>query len=117
MIIHLNGLSIYAYHGVIPQENLVGAEYLINISIKTDFSEASQYDKLEYTINYADIYEDIKKEMAIPSQLLEHVAYRIAQRLFKDFSMITEIKISINKKNPPMGGNCREVGIDTTYTR
>ena len=54
MYIHLKGLKIFAFHGVLPQENKVGAEYTLNLRLKTDFSQASQTDDLNYTINYAE---------------------------------------------------------------
>ena len=117
MKVHLNGLKIYAMHGVLDQENLVGAEYSINTSLTTDFSTAAKKDDLNGTINYAEVYHLIKEEMAIPSKLLEHVAYRISQRLFEHFPTVTEIELSINKQNPPMGAQCEEVGIDVTYSR
>ena len=85
MYIHLKGLKIFAFHGVLPQENKVGAEYTLNLRLKTDFSQASQTDDLNYTINYAEVFEAVKEEMKIPSQLLEHVIQRIAERLFHDF--------------------------------
>ena len=47
MYIHLNGLKLYAYHGVLPQENRVGAEYTLNLRLKTDFSHAAENDCLE----------------------------------------------------------------------
>lgn len=117
MYIHLNGLKIYAFHGVLPQENKVGAEYTLNLRIKTDFSRASQTDDLHYTINYADVFQAVKEEMSIPSKLLEHVIQRIAGRLFRDFSTITEIKIALFKQNPPMGAECQETGVESTYTK
>ena len=111
MHIHLKGLNIYAYHGVLPQENRVGAEYTINLQIKTDFSTAAKTDSLSGTINYAEIFDAVKQEMKIPSQLLEHVAYRIAHRLLHDFPAIEEIQIELYKQNPPMGADCKEVGV------
>ena len=71
MYIHLKGLKFFAFHGVLPQENKVGAEYTLNLRLKTDFSRASQTDDLNYTINYAEVFEAVKEEMKIPSQLLE----------------------------------------------
>lgn len=62
MYIHLNGVKIYAYHGVLPQENKVGAEYILNLTLKTDFSRASQMDDLTYTINYAEVFQAVKKK-------------------------------------------------------
>lgn len=117
MYIHLNGLKIYAFHGVLPQENKIGAEYTLNLRLKTDFSHASQTDELNATINYADVYQDVKEEMSIPSQLLEHVIRRIAERLFRDFPTISEIRIALFKQNPPMGAETRETGVEATFTQ
>lgn len=117
MYIHLNGLKLYAFHGVLPQENKIGAEYTLNLRLKTDFSRASQTDDLKYTLNYAEVFQAVKEEMQIPSKLLEHVVQRIAQRLFQDFPTLTEIKIALLKQNPPMGADCQETGVESTYTK
>lgn len=117
MYIHLKGLKIFAFHGALPQENKVGAEYTLNLRIRTDFRQASQTDDLTYTINYAEIFESVKEEMKTPSHLLEHVVQRIAGRLFHDFPQITEIQIALFKQNPPMGAECRETGVECIYTK
>lgn len=116
-IITLERLRIYAYHGVNPQERLVGAYFYIDLEVETDFSIAIQNDKLEYTISYADIYEIIKEEMATPSQLLEHVAGRIINKLFTSFPTIERIRISLSKENPPMGAECLQAGIKVEAIR
>lgn len=115
--IHLKGLKLYAYHGVLPQENKVGAQYTLNLRLKTDFSKAAQEDELEGTLNYAEVFQTVKKEMETPSRLLEHVVWRIAQRLLADFPTLTEVNLSLYKQNPPMGADCSEVGVEATYTR
>lgn len=116
MYIHLKGLKIYAFHGVLPQENRVGAEYTVNLRLKTDFSWAAQTDCLEGTINYAEVFEAVKQEMQISSQLLEHVAYRIANRLLHDFPAIEEVDVELYKQNPPMGADCEQVGISLSLS-
>lgn len=115
MNIILDGMKFYSFHGVMPQENTVGAEYKVSLDIETDFSIAAETDSLEGTINYAEIYEAVKHEMSIPSKLLEHLAYRISKRLFNDFPAIKSIGISIFKENPPMGADCKDVGIKVKY--
>jgi dihydroneopterin aldolase len=117
MHIHLKGLQLYAYHGVLPQERQTGSYFYINLSIKTDFSQASQTDNLEGTISYADIFEAVKSEMNTPSSLLEHVCERISKRLFNDFPTIEEINIELNKENPPMGACVKSVGISAHYLK
>ena len=117
MNIQLNGLRIFAYHGVLPQENRVGSMYTINLKLTTNFGEASKNDDLTHTINYAEVYQAVKSEMQQPSKLLEHVIYRISERLFLDFPTITTIKISLYKENPPMGAECKQVGVEACYIR
>lgn len=116
MYIHLKGLKLYAFHGVLPQENRVGAEYTVNLRLKTDFSRAAQTDSLEGTVNYAEVFEAVKQEMQISSQLLEHVAYRIANRLLHDFPAIEEVDVELYKQNPPMGADCEQVGISLSLS-
>lgn len=117
MYIRINGLKLFAYHGVLPQENKVGAEYTIDLRLRTDFARAAENDELEGTVSYAEVYRSVKDEMQIPSRLLEHVIYRIARRLFDDFSALTEVSICLYKQNPPMGADCSQVGVEATYTR
>ena len=117
MYIRLEGMKFYAYHGVLPQENLVGANYYIDLKLKTDFSHAAETDELEGTVNYADIHAAVKEEMRITSQLLEHVCQRIARRIFHGFPTIESIDISLFKENPPMGACAQRIGVEAHYIR
>lgn len=117
MYIRLEGLKIYAYHGVLPQENLVGAYYYIDLKLKTDFTHAAETDELEGTVSYADIFAVVKEEMAITSKLLEHVCQRIASRIFNDFPTIVAIEIRLSKENPPMGASAKSIGVEAHYVR
>ena len=117
MYIRMKGMKFYAFHGVLPQENLVGAYYYIDLKLKTDFTRAAETDELEGTINYADIHAAVKEEMASPSQLLEHVCQRIARRLFQDFPTIEAIDLRLSKENPPMGACAESIGVEAHYVR
>ena len=117
MYIRLEGLKIYAYHGVLPQENLVGAYYYIDLKLKTDFTHAAETDELEGTVSYADIFAVVKEEMVITSKLLEHVCQRIASRIFQDFPAIEAIEIRLSKENPPMGACAKSIGVEAHYVR
>ena len=117
MYIRLKGLKIYAYHGVLPQENLVGAYYYIDLKLKTDFTHAAETDELEDTVSYADIFAVVKEEMAITSKLLEYVCQRIASRIFKNFPTIEAIDIRLSKENPPMGACAKSIGVEAHYVR
>lgn len=110
--ITLNNLRFFAYHGVAAQETVAGNEFIINLRLKTDLQQAMQTDNVIHTVNYAEVYESVKAEMKIPSQLLEHVGGRIIQRLFRDFPSIEEIELTLDKRNPPMGADIETAGIE-----
>jgi len=115
--IYLTHISIYAYHGVSPQETKVGNTFLIDLKLKTDISKAIESDDINHTISYADIYQTVSEEMAINSKLLEHVAGRIVQRLFLEYPAIEAIKIKLSKQNPPMGADIAAAGVEINCKR
>lgn len=115
--IFLKDLRFYAYHGVAPQETVIGNEFTVNLRLKTDVFRAAETDDVEDTVSYADVYEAVKAEMEIPSKLLEHVSGRIVNRLFEDFPAIEEIEITLTKRNPPMGADIAGAGVEMLCVR
>lgn len=114
--IYLRNVRFHAFHGVLPQERIVGNDYLVNLVLDYDFSSAMKTDDLQETLNYAEVYQKVREEMAVPSKLLEHVAGRIAHRLFSDFPEIQKLQLSITKVNPPMGADSDGAGVEVVLT-
>lgn len=110
--IYLDDVKIYAYHGVLPEENIVGTYYILNVELHTDLWKAAESDNLNDTISYADINDIIHDEMMIKSKLLEHVAGRIIFKIHEKFSQIDYIKIKITKTSPPMKGEMKGASIE-----
>jgi len=80
-LIEIEGMEFYAFHGYYEVEKVTGNRFLVNLKIKADLSQAGQTDQLEDTPDYQKAYLVVKEEMAIPSNLLEHVAQRIINRI------------------------------------
>lgn len=114
--IYLRNVRFHAFHGVLAQEGIVGNDYLVNLVLDYDFSSALKTDDLQGTLNYAEVYQKVREEMAVPSKLLEHVAGRIAHRLFSDFPEIQKLQLSITKVNPPMGADSDGAGVEVVLT-
>lgn len=102
--IMLENIFIHASHGVFLQENKVGNLFKVNVKLTVDVEKSSYSDELTDTVSYADVYNIIREEMAIPSKLLEHVAGRIVRRLKGEYSEIESVEIKLSKQNPPVGG-------------
>ena len=101
--IQLKNLRIYAYHGCHKEERLIGAWFTVSVSIFCNMEEAVKSDLLEKAVDYVLIKKLVEQEMAIPSNLIEHVAGRIATQIKKQFNSAV-VAIEICKERPPFGG-------------
>ena len=111
MKITLHEMRFYAYHGVFAQEQRVGNHFIVELTFWADIAVSLHRDELEETISYADVYEVIKAEMAIPSRLLEHVVGRISERLFATFPRMQRIALTLSKCNPPFPGEVHSAAV------
>lgn len=110
-LIDIEGMEFYAFHGHFEVEKIAGNRFLVNLKIEADLSKAGQTDKLEDTLDYQKAYLAVKEEMAIPSDLLEHVSKRIINRITTEFPETGKVTVKISKMNPPMGGPIEKVSI------
>ncbi len=110
-LIEIENMSFYAYHGCFKAENVVGTRFEVQLTLEVDTSTAEQSDKLADTLNYQAVYEVVKLEMMKTSKLLEHVASRILDALFKSFLQIQHAQIKVSKLNPPIGGEIGAVSV------
>lgn len=102
--IELNGMRFHSYHGCLPEERRDGAEYVVDFKCRRDIWDAVRYDQLSDTVDYSRVYDIVATEMAVPSNLLEHVAGRIADSLQHAFPDLEHFSIKVTKLNPPTAG-------------
>ena len=110
--IFLREVRFHARHGVMPQERVVGADFSLSLRAEVDFADAVAHDNLDGTLDYAALYEVVRKEMEQPSQLVEHVAGRIGYAVFSAFPQVRTLDIRLTKLNPPMGADCAGAGVE-----
>lgn len=110
--IFIAGLRMRACHGVLPQERIVGGDFEVNLSVEYDISRAMATDDVADTLSYADLSELVRREMTVPSNLLEHVAGRIAKAIIERWPQVQSVSLSITKLNPPMGADCDGAGVE-----
>ncbi|TDD99645.1 dihydroneopterin aldolase [Flavobacterium cellulosilyticum] len=111
-IIKLKNIRTYSYHGCLIEEGKIGSDYSVDIEVKTDLSKSSVSDNLIDTVDYVLLNRIVVQEMAIRSNLLEHVAHRIIIRVFDEVPAISRIKLAVSKLNPPIGGDVEAVTIE-----
>ena len=115
--IKLKNIRVYAYHGCLVEESHIGSDYIVNLEVEANLSKPSKSDTLSDTVDYVHLQSIVIKEMAIRSKLLEHVADRIIDSIMKNVEMVEKVKVSVSKKNPPIGGDVSEVRVTMKRNR
>ncbi len=115
--IELTDIKVYANHGCLPQETIIGSDYLVDVSVEADLTKSTLTDNLEDTIDYVLINKIVKDEMAIPSKLLEHVAQRILQKMASEIPIMVKARVKVTKINPPIGGDVKGVSVALNYNK
>jgi dihydroneopterin aldolase len=112
-LIEIEGMDFFAYHGCFKEERVIGTRFIVDACLTTDTAEAEISDELKHTVNYQAVYALIRQEMEQHAHLLEHVARRIIDAIYRDFSSVTHVKVKVSKLNPALahGGKIKQVSI------
>ena len=110
-------MHFYAHHGCFEQERAIGTNFRVDLCFETDTSIAEQSDNIADTVSYLDVYQVVKREMEIPSNLLEHVGRRICDAVVREFPTVTAVTATVHKLNPPLGGQMDSVSVEVSSTR
>ena len=108
------GQRFFAHHGCLPEEAIIGQEYLVDVKIWVDLSPSAESDDLNQTVDYVDVHQICAREMSVRSKLVEHVAGRILQALRQELPLtdaIDQIEVTIAKFAPPIGGDCERITV------
>ena len=50
-------MEFYGYHGVLPEETVLGQRFLVDVVAEIDLKEAGITDNLEESISYVDLFQ------------------------------------------------------------
>jgi len=102
--VELIGLEFFARHGCLESERINGNTFVVDVSFSYEAADAAQKDSLEDAVDYSKVYDIVAREMAISTNLLENVAWRIRSAILSNISGVEDLSVSIAKKNPPVAG-------------
>ena len=115
-LILIEGLKVETVVGCFDWERQILQPLLLDLKIWVDLSQAAQSDRLDDTLNYAEICEIASQTIinAAP-ELIEHAAGLVLQSLFKQFQAIEKINITVRK--PAIIPAANSVGIQIERQR
>jgi len=116
-LIRIEQMEFYSYHGCFEEERIVGNRFIVDLEMETDMNRAIETDRIDDALNYQTAYDLIKEEMKTKSYLLEHIAGRILDALFRKFPELEKASVKVSKMNPPMGGKIGSVSVELSRAK
>jgi dihydroneopterin aldolase len=100
--IRLTGIRVRAFHGVYPDEQEQGQEFVVDLVAHLDLSAAGASDRLEDTVDYGDLAQKVHDLVATERwNLLERVAVRVAELVLED-ERVREVEVTVHKQQAPI---------------
>ncbi len=114
--IALENVRFFSPIGYYEEEQLLGNEFFVNVSVSFPFKNPDSED-ISNTLNYEDLYRILSEVMSPRRKLLESAAEDILNKLLEDYADIEQITISIKKMNPPFGGDLASSVVSLDFQR
>ena len=82
----IEGLEIFANHGVFPEENVLGQKFIVSATLYTDTRKAGKTDELTASIHYGEVSAFITEFVKSHTyKLLERAAEELVEDMLQKF--------------------------------
>ncbi|MCB7092610.1 2-amino-4-hydroxy-6-hydroxymethyldihydropteridine diphosphokinase [Enterocloster bolteae] len=103
--IRIEQLEVFAKHGAIPEENVLGQKFLVSAVLHTDTRKAGRSDQLDQTISYGRASKFMERFLREHTfQLIESAAEQLAEELLLMYpDSLKTVELEIRKPWAPIG--------------
>jgi len=116
--IKIQGLKLFAYHGVNPEEKEDGQFFVLDIEAELSLERACQTDVLSDTVSYAAMIKCARRVFTDEvNDLIERAAQRVADALLTEFTDLENVKITCKKPEAPIKADFDYVAVEIFRTR
>ena len=100
--IQLTGIRCYGYTGYLPEEQVLGQWFEVDVTLWLDLSQAGKSDDIEHTLDYRSAITLIQQLVKDSKFLLiERLADAIAQALLQ-LPLVEKVKLQLSKPAAPI---------------
>lgn len=103
-IVALQGIQLFANHGVHASEKLHGNHFVVDVEVETQVAHGAFNDDISQAVNYEEIYALVKRCFEERVHLLETLVQRIGEEMVRRFARVERIRVKVSKLTPPLGG-------------
>lgn len=111
MDILIEGLQIYGYHGVLPEEKSLGQQFVFDLRLTMAECRGADTDEMTDTVDYTEVIDVVSEVAAYESyDLLERLAAAVGKSLLARFP-VDVVWVKVSKPHPPVPCSVRGVGV------
>lgn len=100
--IHLTGIRCYGYTGYLPEEQVLGQWFEVDVTLWLDLSPAGKSDAIVDTLDYRSIISTVQQLVKTSKfSLVERLATAIAESIL-DSGGVTQVQVRLTKLAAPI---------------
>ena len=116
--IHLTGIRGYGYTGYLPEEQVLGQWFEVDVSLWLDISISAKTDAIEDTLDYRSIISLVQHLVKTSKfVLVERLATTIADSILVKSDRLTQVQVTLSKLAAPIPDFGGKISICLTRTK
>lgn len=116
--IHLTGIRGYGYTGFLPEEQVLGQWFEVNVKLWLDLSTAAKTDAIADTIDYRSVISLVQNLVKTSKfALVERLAGTIADSILQQCDRVTQVQVNLSKPAAPIPDFGGKITIELTRTK
>ncbi|MEL4897335.1 dihydroneopterin aldolase [Crocosphaera sp. Alani8] len=115
--IEVSGIRCYGYTGYLPEEQVLGQWFEVNLTLGVDLKTAGISDNLDDTLDYRQAIAVVKHHIKTTKvALIEKLTEIIAQDILT-LPNLSQVRVRLTKINPPIPDFSGQIVVDITRTK
>jgi 7,8-dihydroneopterin aldolase/epimerase/oxygenase len=116
--IHLTNIRCYGYTGYLPEEQVLGQWFEVDVKLWLDISTAAQTDDIVDTVDYRSVISYIQNFIKTTKfSLIEKLVSTIADSILEQCDRVTQVQVILSKPAAPIPDFGGRISIDITRTK
>ena len=116
--IHLTGIRCYGYTGYLPEEQVLGQWFEVDVKLWLDISTSAKTDAIEDTVDYRNVIT-LTQHLIKTSKfvLVERLTATIADSILASSDRIAQVQVILSKPAAPIPDFGGKISIELTRSK
>ncbi|MCX7593661.1 MAG: dihydroneopterin aldolase [Fischerella sp.] len=116
--IHVKGIRAYGYTGFLPEEQVLGQWFEVDLKLWLDIDSAAKSDAIADTVDYRRVINLVQHLVKTSKfALVERLVATIADSILQECDRLTQVQVILSKPAAPIPDFGGKISIEVTRTR